>query len=451
MKKTKLTAIIALIALVFVIGAQMYILNMNTPLCRDDYSYSYTFAVTQNKFKITNFRQVIESQINHYKVMNGRAVAHTLAQTFLMFDKKVFDLFNTAAFLALLCLITYHASRKGIRRATLIFLFAYLLIWSFTPAVGDNYFWLTGSCNYLWSIMTALICILPYSAVYKGTRECSLTSKIILAPIFFVFSFIAGATNENTSAALLTMTLLFAITLAIKDRKAPIMTLLGFVGNLCGFIFMILAPGQSVRLGNNGGIGDLSVIFDRIGYITADFLKYHKYMLVLLVILATVAVLRRVKSKELICPMIFLTGALASVYSMIFSPYFPARAWCTPTVLLALSILALADSALPDIHKRGAQIAVCIVCCMLGYLHSQSYMTAYIEVKATQTAVDNRIQAIKEYKKNGISKIELDSIYDESRFTPYDEFGDLNNDPQAWPNTAVAMYYGLDEVSKKQN
>ena len=94
-KFKRITSLFSFFILLVLIAVQIYVLNSETALCRDDYSYSYTFAVKENKFRITNFREVIESQINHYKVMNGRAVTHTIAQTFLIFEKSVFNIFNT--------------------------------------------------------------------------------------------------------------------------------------------------------------------------------------------------------------------------------------------------------------------------------------------------------------------------------------------------------------------
>ena len=76
-----LTAVILLS--VFVL---MFEFTSKTPLYKDDYSYSYTFAVKENKFRISTIKELIDSQINHYKVMNGRIVPHTLAQAFLMTD-----------------------------------------------------------------------------------------------------------------------------------------------------------------------------------------------------------------------------------------------------------------------------------------------------------------------------------------------------------------------------
>ncbi|MBQ7822210.1 MAG: hypothetical protein IJ391_08020 [Clostridia bacterium] len=449
MTKSRIASLITLFALVLVITAQMYVLNSQTSLCRDDYSYSYTFAVTENKFRIENFRQVIESQINHYRVLNGRAVTHTLAQTFLIFDKYVFDIFNTAAFVALLLLISFHASPERRCGSPVMLLAAFIGLWFFTPAFGDSYLWLTGACNYLWGIFIILLYLIPQSAAYSGVRAPALTTRIVLTPLYFILAVIAGATNENTGAALIVMSLLFIVANALKHRRYPFMSTVGLVGNILGFLFMILAPGQSARLESSGGFGNIAVWLERFKNISEDFFKYHKLFMLVLVILIVVAIVRKVKLAKLIRPLIFLVGTLASVYSMILSPYFPARVWSGPTVLFTLTLISFASAVLPEQLGRRGQVVVCVICCMLGYVFAQSYEQAYKDITAVKSAVEARIEVIEEHKAQGISKVALENICDNSRFTPYVDFGELNDDPKTWPNTAIAMYFGLDEVRKK--
>lgn len=448
-KFKRITSLFSFFILLVLIAVQIYVLNSETALCRDDYSYSYTFAVKENKFRITNFREVIESQINHYKVMNGRAVTHTIAQTFLIFEKSVFNIFNTAAFVLLLYLISFHASPKKHGTSPLMLLAAFLCLWFFTPAFGDSYLWLTGACNYLWGILIILVFMLPLTLAFEGVHSPELTTMIVLAPIYFVFAVVAGFTNENTSAALLVMSVLFIIAITVKYRRFPIWAVLGFIGNICGFLLMILAPGQSARLDANGGFGSIRVWFERLKLISLDFLKYHGILLAVLAVLLVIGIVGGKRPAELTCPAVFFVGTLASVYSMILSPYFPERVWSGPTILLSLTLLSLGSAVLPEKFGIPTKIALAVVCCGLVLTFAHSYEQAYLDVAATKKAVEAREAEIAEFKFQGISEVELETISGNSRFDAYVPAGDLNDDSTTWPNTAIAMYYGLDEVRKK--
>lgn len=451
MKKSKTVALVTLLALLLIIAVQMYVLNIQTPLCRDDYSYSYTFAVTEGKYKISNIKDVIESQINHYKVLNGRVITHTICQSFLIFDKSVFNVFNTVAFVLLVVLITFHSTKKLDSKALLTALFAFLCLWYFTPAFGDSFLWLTGACNYLWGILIIYSYLLVQNKAIEGYTPHKGALNILIYPVYFIFAFITGATNENTGAALLVMSVTVALISIIKHKRVYALSIVGFWGNFSGFLFMILAPGQSVRLENNGGMGNFDLWLKRIGYISRDFYKYHKILMLAFALLLVIAIIKKVKIEKLFVPIVFFTGTLASVYSMILSPYFPERAWCGPTVLFVTTVLSLACALLPDIRKRYIVGLVGVACAILGYAFAEDYKIAYADVTAINQAVTEREALIDEAKAQGITTVELEPIKDNSRFTPYVDFDDLNNNPDNWPNTALAMYYELDKVIKKSH
>ena len=116
------------------IAGAFFALNLLTCLYADDFSYTYTFAVKENKYRISNLYELYLSQRNHYQVMNGRTVVHTLAQLFLMWGKPLFNVLNTLAFLGLGVLIYHHGcgSRTDFRPGA--FFAVFFLLWVVTPA-----------------------------------------------------------------------------------------------------------------------------------------------------------------------------------------------------------------------------------------------------------------------------------------------------------------------------
>ena len=78
-----------IIIFMFLIFISILLLNIFTPLIEDDYGYS--FGVNG---RLHSFIDVIEKQVQHYFTWGGRSVAHTIAQTFLLFPKILFSIAN---------------------------------------------------------------------------------------------------------------------------------------------------------------------------------------------------------------------------------------------------------------------------------------------------------------------------------------------------------------------
>ena len=71
--------------LVFVI---MFLLNSMTPYLVDDYGYMFSFA---DGTRVRTLSGLVQSMVRHCFTVNGRVVAHTLEQVFLMMPKPVFN------------------------------------------------------------------------------------------------------------------------------------------------------------------------------------------------------------------------------------------------------------------------------------------------------------------------------------------------------------------------
>ncbi|MDK8541705.1 MAG: DUF6056 family protein, partial [Enterococcus faecalis] len=86
----------------------IFLLNQKTGYTSDDYSYHFFYeSYLPSKYpkEINNFWDIIHSQYNHYHSWNGRYVAHTIVQFFMQYDKLLFNILNSLAFVALLFII----------------------------------------------------------------------------------------------------------------------------------------------------------------------------------------------------------------------------------------------------------------------------------------------------------------------------------------------------------
>ena len=58
-----------------------------------------------NEQPVRSLFDLITSQMNHWKVWNGRFTGHSIVQIFMQYNKEVFNVFNSSVFLSLGILI----------------------------------------------------------------------------------------------------------------------------------------------------------------------------------------------------------------------------------------------------------------------------------------------------------------------------------------------------------
>ncbi len=421
-------------------AAAFYALNVLTPLYADDYSYVFTFEYAEEKFRITNLSQLFYSQLNHYMVMNGRTVAHTLAQLFLMWGKPVFNVINTAAFLLLGWAM--QALMTGGRGTSLPhWLFALFGLWFVTPAFGQDFLWLTASCTYLYCVLLVLAYLIPWRRALEGEDRGGAWRALAFLP----FGVLAGWTSENAAAAMIGMEVLFIIAFALKKRPVRAWMFTGLAGTLAGFALLIFAPGQTARLEGTGGFGTLTDWLYRALSISWNAFRYLWLPALVFLLLAGLKLWqdRRFAWRDWLAVGIFLLGSLASAYCMVASTMFPARAWSCVVIYTLITVGCLASACdWPRVSKYllpGLCITALVVA---GVLYAQAVQSIY----ATNRAVLARDESAAAQKAAGATELVLEPIAADSRYNCYAPEGDLLPDSSLWPNTALANYYGVDKV-----
>lgn len=125
---SKKTVRIGIGAFLLIIGSLFYLMNMYTPICGDDYLYSfYLTPVAAKSFfegasigfeqKISSFTDVIFSQYNHYFYVNGRTIPHILEQSFAgLWGENCFNLINVFAFLLLNMLVIWISGKRNLTK-----------------------------------------------------------------------------------------------------------------------------------------------------------------------------------------------------------------------------------------------------------------------------------------------------------------------------------------------
>ena len=164
---SKKTVRIGIGAFLLIIGSLFYLMNMYTPICGDDYLYSfYLTPVAAKSFfegasigfeqKISSFTDVIFSQYNHYFYVNGRTIPHILEQSFAgLWGENCFNLINVFAFLLLNMLVIWISGKRNLTKFG-YWVAAVFFIWFLLPCPVDLFLLMSGALNYTWSAVSTI-------------------------------------------------------------------------------------------------------------------------------------------------------------------------------------------------------------------------------------------------------------------------------------------------------
>lgn len=311
-----------------VCAAFFYAFNLQTALIADDYNYRFIFGTANQR--VEHIFDIIESMRAHYHTMNGRLILHSLTQLFLLWGKPVFNVVNTVGYLLFTGLIYWHCKGTG-RHSPALYFGVHLMVWFFIPVYGQTMLWVDGSANYMWGSILRLAALLPLRLHVQAARPAAGSWWWLLLSI--PAGVIAGWTNENSGAAFLVIVGLFLLYNRANKGRIPRWAVGMLAGAAVGFAVMIAAPGNHVRLENNLGVPVTA--FQRLwNGITVCNRKLFYYLLPVFALYAVCLALlhffgpegKREKRQRMLLSGIYLLGALAGVYAMLFVPYFPARA-----------------------------------------------------------------------------------------------------------------------------
>lgn len=410
----------------------MLALNLLTPLLADDYSYSLNL----NKTKIENLMDVINYQWWHYFNWGGRTIAHTIAQLFLLFPKIVFSIINPIIYIILIYLIYLHIKGKK-EDKPIYLLWIHLGLWFLLPVFGQTCLWLIGSCNYLWTS----VLILWFLWVYRKNNSNVTIIKVIG---MFLLGILAGWTNENTAAGLIIILIGYLILQKkLNKQKISKLQIFGLLGTIIGFAFMILSPGNFIR--NAEFHDDTFIILKLIKRFVNITLTAENYLLPLLIILVILFSIRIYHNKKIENTVyLFILGGLATAYAMIFSPTFPERSWTGVIIFLIIATGCL----LYDLEKINKifKFIIIDICIILSIIYIGQYITAGVDINNLRNVWENRINIINKEKSKGNKKVVVDTYITWNTKNPIYGLSDIGTNPNVWPNTSIADYYGLKSI-----
>lgn len=445
-KKLKITAFLFIVLAIFTFQLFFNVLSL---MRSDDYNYSFNLHTGNH---LDSVADLIPSIISHNQTTNGRSVNHIIAQFFLMLNNNglgiVFDIANSLIYIVLITLIYYHS--KGTFKNFKLWWFGaiHLCLWLFIPDYAGCFYWLTGSCNYNWSIVIALLFLIPFThfSNISATKKTNIFMQIIFALLYIPAGIIAGNTNENTAVALVVMIILFGVKFIIEKKKLHIWMFTGLIGVFVGFGAILLSPGQQTRAEQSGGLGGIATWIKNAVFITIDVFEYLAVPLLLLfcALILVFTTNKNLEFKNFNNFFIYLIGSGSAIYCMMVSPQFPERSW-TPPVILAI----IAFGQLISLIKNDDTIYRRIVCTALAIAticFGTSYVASYFDIKQTVIAYNEREEYIASQIEKGETILLLKPVRGWEKYNIFDPDGDIGSKSEKWPNTAIARYYGVEKV-----
>lgn len=330
------------------------LLNILTPLFGDDFMYQNIFGTSD---RVTSFADIIQSQITHYNIWGGRFVVHVIDQFFLMYDKIFFNIANTVVFMFFSLLIYYNVYKKEISNTFL--LLTYVALWFSIPGVGYSILWQTMSCNYLWGSTIILAFFTPYFSVLTQSKKHSGLWNIITAILMLLFGIIAGWTIEAGGAMLLFGVVIVFIMQKRKKLPVPLWEYTGFIGALCGYAVLIVAPGnyaRSAQVTAESGHGNIIVeLAYRIARETY-YMLVNMNELLFFFILFCIILSHGSKIKNLIIKyqnaFLFALISIVGVYVMTAAAGYAERVLVTPIAYMIIAVGLLYKDIIKNLTEK---------------------------------------------------------------------------------------------------
>lgn len=223
-----------------------YALNHVTPLLNDDLLYQFVCITDKEAFDysrhIETWGDIIDSQLVHYKTMNGRSIVHIIVQFFCGITGKTFyniiATFMFAIWIPLFGKMCFpHISIKKNLHLAILATFIFWLISEETTVFYSQ--GIAFGMNYLYPSMMCML--YTYLFCYRGKQNIVLLSLI---------GFITGWSHEIFSVATGAYIFFWMIP---RIRHLKTSQYVSFFMFCLGAAFLVFAPGNFVRVKAYGG------------------------------------------------------------------------------------------------------------------------------------------------------------------------------------------------------
>lgn len=201
---------------------------------------------------------LFQAQLTEHMTWSGKFIGHFLARVILHSSVWVHALLSPFMFLLLvysgiiLCL--------GINWTTTIRPWHVIvlagMLWFTIPAFGTVFLWRTGTPDYGYSLAFNTSFLVPYRFLIDKKNY-----SFRLPFIYTLYGFVAGCTNENIGMmAIIASSFVYIYVWRSQRVFPPLWALCGIAGAFIGWLFLMTAPGNSLRLDQMGGASKIPLL-----------------------------------------------------------------------------------------------------------------------------------------------------------------------------------------------
>lgn len=455
-KKVELVAALGLIFFV------IFILNsFMVRSAGDDYVYSFMWEghsmyepLSAEARRIGSFSDIAVSAWSYFLTWGGRIVAQSMAMFFLWMPRGVFNvaIALTVVLLVLLMQWTARGGKVTMDLPAKSVLITGFFLWTFQANFCGIFIWLDGSCNYLWPMVFLLAWLLPYIRHYMTEGEVRYGGW--LSPLLFLLGLFAGNGNENT-LCWIGLFGLFYLYHIYKKGEMQLWMLAGFLGLSIGYGFLMLSPGNLLRMEASGESFQLFQFhikaFVAIWFHTLLLSPFYFYLM------KAFRKRREIYSfsggrKYVRLALWFLSASLLFEIIMCVSPEFPFRSlfpstiFCLTAALLMQHAAASAGASPVRLPGAGAMKRLAI-----GYFAFTFAMTFWIFVENARWFDHWLGEAEAMRGSPAVLSITERPPYEGELWTYLTGFHHyavgLKSDPAHWGNAAMARFYDIGGVT----
>lgn len=446
-EKGRRIAFFSLVALSFLM---ILIYNIFTPAMTDDLSYGKIVS------EANSFLDLIRQEQHQYMTWTGRSVNHMILRCFLSGDKWLFNICNSLVFTALTLFMYYNIEHKK-KYDAFVYLLINLFLWIFAVSFAQTVLWETGACNYLWgsTIIMGYISAVKYcmktdierTARQSGTAV-QMAPETAKAVGLFLMGVVAGWCNENTSGGCILLVCIWIGLYIWKNKRVRIWMVSGVIGNLIGFLFMILAPGNANRqqFMEEEHTGWFAIVSRWLKCNLA--IRNHFFILIAIGIATFILVrLQKAEWERSRNMLIFFLVFAATCYALVLTPEPVARAYFGAGIFLTIScIQGIVDVSDKDLYLRALKLSATAI---LTLWFVFTYMDCGANLMRIYRESEERFNYIEEQKAAGNMDITVPLLRPAFENKYSDAYNsDLSGESsEYWVNVAYATYFGVNSVS----
>jgi hypothetical protein len=401
--------------LITLFSSFIFFVNSRSPLVGEDLILTSWNYQSEPDTLIEKIDLVKERVVRQAMVWNAR-VGELASIVVGAFDKPVFNILNTVVIGLLVVLLFAIAFGRFPKKESSLDLFAIFILMVLCiclhPALGELFFWKSGTCNHTWGVVLLLIFFLPFRFAMNNETKSNFSAYHIVA--LSIIGLIAGFASEGSNVAVVCLLILF-LTYWFFTNRGSFYKFLGPAVIFCVSTALFLTFPSTVNrrlyyenvfgVTQNPGFGEY---ISRLISIFSDYFQSTWLLLAVFLLLLLLAIVYHrkqvteffskffsfgwVKNDLIVFPIILIT--YISIISLISIPYNSdqQRAFAFNWYMLMSGISFLAVSLWKLIHKSIIKLPILLALTVLLAGNFITISKEYIEFNHAVLLRNSRIQ-----------------------------------------------------------